>query len=235
MKKLAFFILLSLVTLGVSAQSNLKWNVNAGIGMSNWYGDDTDGTDAKFAYKVGIGLEVPFANTNIWSFQTGLNFISKGVKGDGVTDAWDVVDVTINQLYLELPLMVGARIHTASNFDLLFKGGPYLAYGVGGKTKIDGVSEKADTFGDDGLKRFDAGLGLGVAFEFGNIVVGVETGTSFTKVALVVLVLITFLHWPLSVINSDHRYNLTFKYIKNGCFSFRKKQPFFLDEAWFMK
>ena len=65
MKKLAFFILLSLVTLGVSAQSNLKWNVNAGIGMSNWYGDDTDGTDAKFAYKVGIGLEVPFANTNI--------------------------------------------------------------------------------------------------------------------------------------------------------------------------
>lgn len=138
MKKLAFFILLSLVTLGVSAQSNLKWNVNAGIGMSNWYGDDTDGTDAKFAYKVGIGLEVPFANTNIWSFQTGLNFISKGVKGDGVTDAWDVVDVTINQLYLELPLMVGARIHTASNFDLLFKGGPYLAYGVGGKTKIDG-------------------------------------------------------------------------------------------------
>ena len=87
-KKLAFFILLSLVTLGVSAQSNLKWNVNAGIGMSNWYGDDTDGTDAKFAYKVGIGLEVPFANTNIWSFQTGLNFISKGVKGDGVTDAW---------------------------------------------------------------------------------------------------------------------------------------------------
>lgn len=124
MKKLAFFILLSLVTLGVSAQSNLKWNVNAGIGMSNWYGDDTDGTDAKFAYKVGIGLEVPFANTNVWSFQTGLNFISKGVKGNGVTDAWDVVDVTINQLYLELPLMVGARIHTASNFDLLFKGGP---------------------------------------------------------------------------------------------------------------
>lgn len=106
MKKLAFFILLSLVTLGVSAQSNLKWNVNAGIGMSNWYGDDTDGTDAKFAYKVGIGLEVPFANTNVWSFQTGLNFISKGVKGNGVTDAWDVVDVTINQLYLELPLML---------------------------------------------------------------------------------------------------------------------------------
>ena len=180
MKKLAFLILLSLVTLGVSAQSNLKWNVNAGVGMASWYGDDADGADAKFAYKVGIGLEVPFANTNVWSFQTGLNFISKGAKGAGFSDDWDVIDVTVNQLYLELPLMVGARIHTASNFDLLFKGGPYLAYGVGGKTK--GGSVKVDTFGDDGLKRFDAGLGLGVAFEFDRIVVGVETGTSFTKI-----------------------------------------------------
>lgn len=51
MKKLAFFILLSLVTLGVSAQSNLKWNVNAGIGMSNWYGDDTDGTELNLLIK----------------------------------------------------------------------------------------------------------------------------------------------------------------------------------------
>ena len=50
---------------------------------TSWYGDDTDGTDAKFAYKVGIVLEVPFANTNVWSFQTGLNFISKGVNGNG--------------------------------------------------------------------------------------------------------------------------------------------------------
>ena len=48
-----------------------------------------------------MGLGVPCANTNVWSFQTGLNFISKGVKGNGVTDAWDVVDVTINQLYLD--------------------------------------------------------------------------------------------------------------------------------------
>lgn len=182
MKKLAFFILLSLVTLATYAQSDLKWNVNAGIGMSNWYGDDSDGIDAKFAYKVGVGFEVPFANTDVWSFQTGLNFISKGAKGAGLNDDWDVVDVTINQLYLELPLMVGARIHTASNFDLLFKGGPYLAYGIGGKAKADDI--KVDTFGNDGLdlKRFDAGLGLGVAFEFDKIVVGVETGTSFTKV-----------------------------------------------------
>lgn len=174
MKKLFFVILLSLAALGASAQSELRWNVNAGVGMANWYGGDVD-TDAKFAYKVGVGLEVPFANTDVWSFQTGLNFISKGAKGAGITDDWDIVDITVNQLYLELPLMVGARLHTASNFDMLFKAGPYLAYGVGGKT------EDYDTFGDDGLKRFDAGLGVGVAFEFDKIVVGVETGVGLAK------------------------------------------------------
>lgn len=174
MKKLFFVILLSLAALGASAQSELRWNVNAGVGMANWYGGDVD-TDAKFAYKVGVGLEVPFANTDVWSFQTGLNFISKGAKGAGITDDWDIVDITVNQLYLELPLMVGARLHTASNFDMLFKAGPYLAYGVGGKT------EDYDTFGDDGLKRFDAGLGIGVAFEFDKIVVGVETGVGLAK------------------------------------------------------
>lgn len=181
MKKLAFFVFFSLITLGAFSQAQVKWNVNAGIGMASWYGDDSDGTDAKFAYKIGVGMEVPF--NQVWSFQSGLNFISKGVSGDEVTDGWDVVDVSINQLYLELPLMVGARIHTASNFDLLFKAGPYLAYGVGGKIKAEAGNEsgKADTFGDDGLKRFDAGLGLGVAFEFDKIVLGVETNTGLTK------------------------------------------------------
>lgn len=150
--------------------------------MLNWYGDDMDGIDVKFVYKVGIGLEVFFVNINIWFFQIGLNFIFKGVKGDGVIDVWDVVDVMINQFYLELFLMVGVWIYMVSNFDFFFKGGLYLVYGVGGKIKIDGVFEKVDIFGDDGLKRFDVGLGLGVVFEFGNIVVGVEIGISFIKV-----------------------------------------------------
>ena len=36
------------------------------------------------------------------------------------------------------------------------------AFGVAGKYKYDGVDEKDDVFGDDGWKRFDAGLGVGV-------------------------------------------------------------------------
>lgn len=52
--------------------------------------------------------------------------------------------------------------------------GPYFACGIAGKTKIAGESVK--TFGDDGVdfKRFDAGLGVGVALEFGRIIAGLD-------------------------------------------------------------
>ena len=181
MKKSVLTVLFALFCTMSFAQ--LSFNVKAGLNLSSYIGDNSDHSKFKPGVRLGVGMEYQF--TDIISLQPSLFFSQKGAKYSegykGIVDA--DADVKINQLYLELPLMVGARIHTASNFDLLFKGGPYLAYGVGGKTKIDGVSEKADTFGDDGLKRFDAGLGLGVAFEFGNIVVGVETDTSFTKVA----------------------------------------------------
>ena len=181
MKKSVLTVLFALFCTMSFAQ--LSFNVKAGLNLSSYIGDNSDHSKFKPGVRLGVGMEYQF--TDIISLQPSLFFSQKGAKYsegyEGIVDA--DADVKINQLYLELPLMVGARIHTASNFDLLFKGGPYLAYGVGGKTKIDGVSEKADTFGDDGLKRFDAGLGLGVAFEFGKIVVGVETGTSFTKVA----------------------------------------------------
>ena len=64
--------------------------------------------------------------------------------------------------------------------------GPYIAYGIAGKTKADvaGLSEKVDTFGDDGLdlKPFDAGLGLGVGAEFGKIILDLGWDMGLTNI-----------------------------------------------------
>ena len=61
---------------------------------------------------------------------------------------------------------------------MVLHAGPYVAYGIGGKSKVklsssEGSAElgDVDVFGDDGFKRFDAGLGLGVGAEFGPILV----------------------------------------------------------------
>ena len=82
--------------------------------------------------------------------------------------------VSVNAYYLELPVMGAARFNVADNTNLVVSAGPYLAYGVAGKAK-DGV-ESVKTFSDKGLdfKRFDAGLGVGVALEFGRIIAGLD-------------------------------------------------------------
>jgi hypothetical protein len=89
----------------------------------------------------------------------------KGAKKDALT---------VNAYYLELPIMGAARFNVADNTNLVVNAGPYFACGIAGKTKIAGESVK--TFSDDGVdfKRFDAGLGVGVALEFGRIIAGLD-------------------------------------------------------------
>lgn len=184
MKKIVLFVAFVFTALFVSAQTQINWSVKVGLGFSNWMGDNSDGADPKLGYKVGVGVDVPIDRT--WSFQTGLNLVSRGVKGD-----IEGADVTVNQLYFELPLMAAVRLNTANNFDVVFNAGPYLACGIGGKTKMEysGVETSIDTFGDttvgdesyEGLKRFDAGLGLGVSFDFQRWFIGLDTQLGLVK------------------------------------------------------
>ncbi len=77
-------------------------------------------------------------------------------------------------MYLELPIMVAARFPVSDKASLVINGGPYLAYGVGGKVKYkeNDVEVSVDTFGEYfSFKRFDAGLGLGIGFDFGKFVI----------------------------------------------------------------
>ena len=118
---------------------------NAKVGMNfSNYTGDLD-LNAKVGFKLGGGFEYAFNDT--WSLQPSLFLTSKGAKKDGNS---------INAMYLELPVM---------------------ACGIAGKTKFDlgnDTERKVDTFGDDALKRFDAGLGVGVALEFGRIIAGLD-------------------------------------------------------------
>ena len=148
MKKSALFILFALISVAGFSQIT-GWNAKVGMNISNYTGDAD--LNAKIGFKLGGGFEYAFDNT--WSLQPSLFLSTKGAKKDGNS---------INAMYLELPVMAG---------------GPYLACGIAGKTKIDlgnDTERKYDTFGDDALKRFDAGLGVGVALELGKVIVGLD-------------------------------------------------------------
>jgi len=184
--------LVLLLGLSVSAQdSRFKFGVKAGVNISNATIDNKD-ADPKLKVGYQIGATVDYTLTPNWLIQSGLSFTTKGSKiddflagkvlgGDGRGETY-----TFNQLYLQLPVYAAYRIEVSDDLGIVIGAGPYLAYGIGGKTKRklhngqfgDGSTEqKFDTFGNaednfEQLKEFDFGLGLNVSAEFGKIVVG---------------------------------------------------------------
>lgn len=176
MKKILFLvaILFAATTMGKAQDRAIALKPVVGYGFSNWFygGDLNDFSDISDAFKVGVGVEIPFNKT--WSLQTGLNFhaLSTDVKYN-ITNNSSIAagKLNIHQNYLDLPIQVGARIHISDNFKLLFKLGPYLAYGVGGKTKVDGV--KISTF--DYARNFDSGVDFTIDFEIKRFIIGLQS------------------------------------------------------------
>lgn len=162
MKKSILFVLFAIISVTGFAQMR-GWNAKVGMNISNYTGDSD--LNAKLGFKIGGGFEYGFTDT--WSLQPSLFLSTKGAKLDSYK---------VNAMYLELPVMAAARFNVADNTNIVINAGPYLACGIGGKTKSDmGQGEySVKTFGSNGLRRFDAGLGLGVAGEFGKIIVGLD-------------------------------------------------------------
>lgn len=199
MKKLILLVVCICSLFTATAQTKVTWSMELGLGMSTWMGKNADGSNPLFNTKVGVGLDVPL--TGLVSFQTGLSWVSKGASLDvdltgadlGLGSDLGVVDAHVNQNYFEMPLLAAFHVGTASNFDMVFTVGPYLAYGVNGKTSVDvdDLSVSVNSFGDsqvldqniEGLKRFDAGLQAGVALDFAKWTVGLDGEFGFCKIA----------------------------------------------------
>lgn len=199
MKKLILLVVCICSMFTATAQTKVTWSMELGLGMSTWMGKNADGSNPLFNTKVGVGLDVPL--TGLVSFQTGLAWVSKGVSLDvdltgadlGMGTEIGVVDAHVNQNYFEMPLLAAFHVGTASNFDMVFTVGPYLAYGVNGKTSVDvdDLSVSVNSFGDsevlgqkiEGLNRFDAGLQAGVALDFAKWTVGLDGEFGFCKIA----------------------------------------------------
>lgn len=171
MKKGFLFMCLALFSVVSFAQIS-SWNIKAGMNLSN-FGGDPD-MNAKVGLKFGGGFD--YAVNQTFSIQPSLFFSTKGAKKS---------PVTANLAYLELPVMAAAHFNVADDKNIVLSAGPYLAYGIGGKTSIeeDGVTGSVDSFGDNRFKRFDAGLGLGVALELNKFIIGLEGQLGLTNIA----------------------------------------------------
>lgn len=184
MKKIYTFALVALTTLcttSLFAQSPIKFGIDAGVNLSN---SSLDAGDLDKKAKVGfqVGVVVEYELTPDFFLQSGLSFTTKGSKIEDKSLSFIKQSVTFNQMYLQLPVYAAYKVEVTPTTKIVFNAGPYLAYGIGGKISLKNIvtddiikePSKEDTFGDDGLKRFDFGLGGGVGVEFSQIVVGLK-------------------------------------------------------------
>jgi hypothetical protein len=170
-RKISVLSMLVLVVVGAKAQnSKLSFEVRGGINLANVDAESID-TDLKVGYRVGLigQYELPQS----FFLQTGLELSSKGFKYEDSfydpSNGYASMDQSTNAVYLQLPIMLGYNEKLNKNVSLNFTLGTYLAYGIGGKTKVSGsylYNQKVNTFSSETLKHFDMGLVAGVGVEY---------------------------------------------------------------------
>lgn len=200
MNQRSLIFLIFLVTgIGLQAQ---RIAVKVGGGLSSHY----DHSTAVGAFRIGLGYEYELNNN--WSVEPGIAFYAKGWKDPNqivFMRDWEgnlIFDEEGNALtgvkncsskanYIEVPVLFNYYLETKSMQYIVLTAGPYMAYGVGGKmeTKGDTDQEGSDryyyakkTFDEEGAHRFDAGLSVGISYEFGRqFTVGVQGDFGLTK------------------------------------------------------
>lgn len=160
------FVRIALITLLLAAATNasakvlpVSLGVKGGINMSTLSKKDYK---SKVGYNAGITVDLNLPSN--LALMTGLEINTKGAKAkEG--------DWKMNATYLQLPIHLGYKMDLAPGLSAHFDLGPYLAQGIGGKTKFTEVVYIDDVMGtqktskntfDNGFDKFDWGLGIGV-------------------------------------------------------------------------
>lgn len=162
MKKL-LFVLMAAFTIGGNAQNIIQWEGFAGFNVSN-----IGGLGSKPGFHIGAKAElgIPSIANGVY-VNAGAVFSMKGCK----QDYGDLGGAKTKANFLDIPIHMGYRYNINNDFSIFGEVGPYFSFGLFGKTKTeeldsDGFGDWSmteysyNTFGKDGLKRFDVGAGL---------------------------------------------------------------------------
>ena len=180
MKKFLMAAMLFCGVVSGFAQSKGEFRIGPTVGMNV-----ANITDSESDCRIGfnLGARVDYGLTDNVYLASGLMFSQKGSEGDYFEEGIKIEE-SVNPLYLSIPIHVGYAYSLGNGVGIFGETGPYLAFGVAGKAKVEalGEEEKVDFFGDDMANVFDMGWGLrfGVEVSKFQIHMGYEYG--FTKV-----------------------------------------------------
>ena len=165
----------------ISAAAQVRPFVQAGIGASEFWLMNAEGTEGRFAYHVGVGVEIPVKNQ--LGIQPSLLLVSKGANAPASKN--DDIETNINLVYLEMPLDVTYRFAMGSKWNLKIAAGPYFAYGIGSDTEVK-TPYSHNTYGsysgNSPMRRFDAGLNSQAVFEYKLLFFGLNWDMGFVPI-----------------------------------------------------
>ncbi|WP_294347755.1 porin family protein [uncultured Sphingobacterium sp.] len=135
---------------GAKAQTSygLKAGVNFAKLIAKGGNITTISNNATNFYVTGYA-DVPLANS--FSIQPGVSLQGKGGK--------DFDDTKLNLMYIEVPVNFVYSTPTGNSGNIFLGAGPYAGFGIHAKASKGNYSESG-SFGDAGIKTFDAGLNL---------------------------------------------------------------------------
>lgn len=145
---------------------------------------------AKISYMAGLAYERNFKGD--FGVVAGLEFTEKGTNDflflDGRTD-----DYTLQYLQLNLAIKYSKAFWGMKGFGQF---GPYVAYGIGGESKINGFELDGGSFdeisvdngniytnGGAGFGKFDAGIRVAIGVEFYNVRITAGYQRGFVNIA----------------------------------------------------
>ena len=158
------------LTASAQEKGDLRFGVTAGMNVSNI--TDTE-MDSRIGFHVGVKAEYKVTN-NLYG-SAALLFSQKGCQFEE-----DGEKLTANPGYIELPIHIGYRFKMSEKVSIFGETGPYFAYGICGKLKVeDSVWEYDKKFFDiDEVNKFDFGWGVKAGVEYAKfqISLGYEGG-----------------------------------------------------------
>jgi hypothetical protein len=201
MKKL----LMGMAVLGICSYSKAQMiYVQGGANFANiTKTNDGQTEDNNTLTSFNVGFLGRFGLSTTVDLESGLLLTGRGSKAETYfNNGNDYVKSTFNPLYVELPLNLIVSLPVAKTSNIFFNGGPYIAIGVGGKSKTnskfgpltssssndikfsndDPFTSAQDDAAYDKLKRFDYGLNIGGGLELQHIILKVNYGFGLAKI-----------------------------------------------------
>lgn len=184
MKKVLF--VMSMLLVATFANAQVTWNVKGGVGASTMRSPEFVGsTKSKVVWRIGLGLETPISNNFL--FMPSIELANKGTEIEMEEPGYYKTNQELSVTYIQVPLLLAYRVPLGTQ-NLTFKAGPYLAYGVSCSLKgtdiVNGTpkSFSVDGFSNTGVKEFDAGVTVGVGYEYRRFELGAEYEYGFANI-----------------------------------------------------